>query len=349
MGGLLNPLRTRIGGLLPPVIRSPLGRLGRGLGLLTVPAAAEPTVVEVVAPTAPKIALRNIMIGTTNVCNASCIHCPTNKVETDHVPRGVMPMEAFKSLIDQLANESTIEGFIGIGVHGDGLVDPLILERARYVHEKMPEVVLHVNTNGAAYAPAKHKALKEVIHVLALHTESLKPDVYNDLLRPLRLERVGPKMDMILEDFGAKTFVSVPVSRANHAELDEIEDHFLSRGAAGVLFGPLTNRCSKDKETFARLAFDPLPGSCPGSVAQDLIIDWDGVVMVCCNDFARELPIGDFSKQTLKEVVNSPERAKVAELLDAGRWSELATCSRCEFDCWQERPTRTAKTEPVAA
>ena len=246
-------------------------------------------------------------------------------------------MALFSHIIDQIAAKAQVTNYMSLGLYGDALLDPLVVERTRYVKEKLPGVILHVNTNAAAYSAAKHKALYEYVHVIAIHTESNRPEVYNRLLAPLRHERVAPKIDMILRDFPSKTFVSVPVSRANHDELQDLERYFLERGAQGVLFAPLSNRCSKTPAAFDSLAFAPQPGACRSDLAADLIVDWDGCVVLCCNDFAKAAEIGDLSKTSLSEVMNSPARRAMTQALDEGRWDDLATCSKCQFDTWQER------------
>jgi radical SAM protein with 4Fe4S-binding SPASM domain len=191
----------------------------------------------------------------------------------------------------------------------------------------------------AAYNPVKHKALTNYIQTIGLHTESLRPEVYNRLLAPLRLERVSVKMEMILNDFGSKVFVSVPVSRANEQELPEIENYFLSRGAKAVLFAPISNRCAKDTKVFEQLASDPSPGCCRGIITQDLIVDWQGDVLLCCNDFSKEMTIGDLSRQTLTQTFENARRTELSSMLEEGRWAEIPSCSRCKFD---GRPHRTA-------
>jgi radical SAM protein with 4Fe4S-binding SPASM domain len=280
---------------------------------------------------AARIPINTIIVGTTGVCNASCIHCPTNKPLIEHLPTGVMPLPLYKSIIDQLADHCTISGCICYGLFGDALLDPYVVERVRYTRERLPHVPVQFSTNGAAYLRAKHKVLAEYVTHFGLHIESLRPEVYNELMQPLRLERVLPKVEMIIEDFGEKTFVAIPVSRANLGEIPAMRAWFKERGAGLVLAAPLSNRCNPTP-AFDRLALDPQQTQCGGHVADSFIIDWAGDAYICCNDFQKEDCIGDFSTQTLLEVYNSPERKRVRDMLDAGRWSEMKTCSKCKFD-----------------
>ena len=277
--------------------------------------------------------LRFVNIGTTGTCNASCVHCPTGKLETAHAPRGTMPMPLFQKIIDGIAEHNiVVTDQIAFGLFGDGLVDPLVVQRARYVREKLPHVRLSVNTNGASFNMEKHGELQNLAFTIALHCESLIPEVYEDLMRPLRAERVFPKFELIMKTFPGKVMVSVPVSRRNIDELPAIRRWFLERGAKHVQFDPLSSRCSKDRTVFDALALDPKPIACGPDIMDDLIVDCDGKVLSCCQDFQRRVEIGDMETQSFEEVLTGVRREGMRKLLAEKRHSELETCSRCFAD-----------------
>ena len=277
--------------------------------------------------------LTSVGIGTTGTCNASCIHCPTGKASTSNSPRGTMPMSLFRKIIDGIVEEGVrVDSHIGFGLFGDGLVDPMVVERAIYLHERLPDVVFSVNTNGAAYNSAKHKVLFPYVTLIALHCESLTPDTYDYLMTPLRAKNVFPKYEQILRDFPGKVRVSVPVSRANRDELQGIREWFMSRGAKEVVFDPMASRCMEDRSLFDKLSLSPSRIRCDAEVARDLIVDCDGAVLSCCQDFVREQPIGNLAIETFQETMtNLARRAFVQKMVD-GKHDEISTCSRCFGD-----------------
>jgi radical SAM protein with 4Fe4S-binding SPASM domain len=81
------------------------------------------------------------------------------------------------------------------------------------------------------------------------------------------------------------------------------------------------------------MAFGPKSGTCPQEIIFDLIVDWDGTVLVCCNDFLRQEPIGNLREETLGEILRGPRRRRVLDVLRTGTWEELSTCRTCKFDC----------------
>lgn len=277
--------------------------------------------------------LRYVILGTTGTCNASCIHCPTGKAETDHSPRIPMPMDIFAKIVDGIAELGLpITDQVSFGLFGDALVDPMVVRRAEYLMSRLPHTRISINTNGAAFNAKKHAALKDHVFTVALHCESLVPETYNDLMRPLRAERVFPKYTEILETFPGKVLVSVPVSRRNLDELPAIQAWFTERGAKEVALDALSSRCAEDRALFDSLALDPKPIRCPAEIMDDLIVDCDGKVLICCQDFQRVEGIGDLRKESLAEVLVNIHRQNTRKILAEGRHGELKTCSRCFAD-----------------
>lgn len=277
--------------------------------------------------------LHSVALGTTGTCNASCVHCPTGKASTSNSPRGTMPMSLFYKIIDGIVDEGVaVESHVGFGLFGDGLVDPMVIERARYVHAKLPDAIFSVNTNGAAYNSAKHKVLFDYVTLIALHCESLTPETYDYLMTPLRAKNVFPKYEQILRDFPGKVRVSVPVSRANRGEIESIRDWFMARGAKEVVFDPMASRCMEDRSLFNSLSLAPVRIRCDAEVTRDLIVDCDGAVLTCCQDFAREHPLGNLMIETFRETMTNLARRTFARQMDDGRHDEIPTCARCFSD-----------------
>jgi len=278
--------------------------------------------------------LRFVILGTTGLCNASCIHCPTGNAETAHTPQTPMPMPLFKKIVDGIADlELPVTNQVSFGLFGDALIDPFVVKRAEYMAEKLPLARISINTNGAAYNAKRHAVLNDYAFIVALHCESLVPETFDDLMRPLRLKRVLPKYEEILKAFPGKVHVSVPVSKRNVDELPSIREWFLDRGAAHVVYDPLSSRCAEDHSLFDSLALNPVKIACPPEIMDDLVVDCDGQVLLCCQDFERLEGIGNLETESVVEVLTGLHRANTRKRLAENRHDEFATCSRCYGDC----------------
>lgn len=277
--------------------------------------------------------IRYLAFGTTSLCNASCIHCPTGKPETDHVPRKEMSLSLLSKVLDGLRDLNiVVTEQISFGLFGDGLVDKQVVERARIVRQYFPEVPLVVNTNGAAFDEKKHHVLRDLDVTIGLHVESLISNTYDHLMAPLRLSNVRSKIEGILARFFGHVHVSIPVSRLNAPELHAMREYFLGRGAHTVSFDPIFSRCRPNNGTFEALAFAPTKVRCGPEILDDFVVDCDGTVLLCCQDFQRREPTGNVSLQTVEEVLLSASRHAMRQRLAVGDHHLNATCSNCYAD-----------------
>ena len=78
-----------------------------------------------------KLTNPEVRIETSNICNASCIMCPREKMDR---LEGVMDMKLFKKIVD----ESKLHGAANLflGGFGEPLNDPMMVERVRYAKQQ---------------------------------------------------------------------------------------------------------------------------------------------------------------------------------------------------------------------
>jgi radical SAM protein with 4Fe4S-binding SPASM domain len=281
----------------------------------------------------PSGRLRHIVIGTTSVCNASCVHCPTNKEMTKHLPKKFMPWEIFEKSIRGIRDTGLpIDGIISFGLFAESLLDPLIVKRAAFTKEMLPHVTLNLNSNGAPLTEELARALGKYVDVFSIHIESVDARVYHELMFPLRAENVFPKVEMLIRECGRPVNISFPVHKKNVHELEAIRAYWLSRGASNIYPLPFYNRCT-DSLRFRELAVgSPTPTQCRQELASDLIIDWDGAVLACCDDFLKRKVIGDIRVESVRETLASPARKNLFEEMRDGRWADVVGCKDCFYD-----------------
>jgi radical SAM protein with 4Fe4S-binding SPASM domain len=106
----------------------------------------------------------------------------------------------------------------------------------------------------------------------------------------------------------------------------------MERGARTVVFDPMASRCVDDMSVFNRLALGPKRIRCSSELLDYLVVDSDGMVLGCCQDFQRLEPIGNLVQDDLMETLTSIQRKRFGEKLDQGEHDSLVTCSKCYGD-----------------
>jgi radical SAM protein with 4Fe4S-binding SPASM domain len=142
---------------------------------------------------------------------------------------------------------------------------------------------------------------------------------------------VLPKYEQLLKAFRGMVHVSMPASHRNLGELTEMRKWFEERGGH-VMVVPLSSRCAEDRSLFEALALAPTQMRCTARVLEDLIIDSDGVVLGCCQDFRRIETLGKAGGNSIREILEGQRRMEHARLLDEGRHQESDACKNCFTD-----------------
>lgn len=275
--------------------------------------------------------IRNVVVGNSGICTASCLHCPTNKPWLQ-VPRGeVMSDRIFGRLVEGLAACGLpVTGAIGFGLFGDPLIDRNLAARIRRVKMALPGVPVTVSTTGAAFVPRQAEVV-EAADAIAVHVESLVPETYERLMAPLKFGVVIPRVEQLVRLAGQKAWLAVPVHRQNQAELAALEAWFLGLGGRGVEFQPFTNRAAVT-EGVLDMHLSPVTGACTPDLAYDLVIDWDGRLLTCCNDFPKRSDLGSLATATLPELLEDERRHRLFRQLRNRDWQQIEGCRTCLFD-----------------
>lgn len=275
----------------------------------------------------------NVIFGTTAICNANCFHCPTNKAYTRAQAKGHMDAALFEKIITELAAMG-FKGGIMFGLFGEPLQDPLLLDRLRFVRRHLPEAHISLSTNAGVYDSKKHREAMTLVHDVAVHIEGVSPGVYNASMKPLKTTRTFPRVDSLINDRdGRYTHVVTPVHRRNLEEVVQVKEQWEDRRGIGAThFTPLMNRAGQGK-AFDDVFLDPQATSCSPDVLRDLVVDWDGAVLTCCQDFHRQGIIGDLTQESLGEFLTGAARRRMAEALNDKRWNAISICAECKNDC----------------
>lgn len=279
--------------------------------------------------------LNCVIFGTTSVCNASCVHCPTNKEYRSGFPHGAMDWALFERIVTELAAER-YSGWFLFGLFGEPLEDPLLEARLRLIKAKLPSSRLSIATNGGLYEPSRHGFLLELADDIGVHVEAITPEIYDQLMHPLKSERVFPRIVSLLhDDHENKVHITTPVHRKNLSEISKIKAYFAGYGAGEPHFTQIGNR-SWESGPWAELALRPTGGFCFPDDLRTFVIDWDGAVLACCLDFSKSARLGDLRHQSVREVLASEPWLEMFEVHRTKNWARKSACSRCRTDKYDD-------------
>ncbi|MFA5022569.1 MAG: radical SAM/SPASM domain-containing protein [Patescibacteria group bacterium] len=235
-----------------------------------------------------------LIIEPTNYCNLSCRMCPRRLMTR---PEGFMTLDLFKKIIDQ----APLAEWVWLHFFGEPLFNQEIFAMIDYAKSK--KIKLGLSTNATILDQEKFdKILQAEVEIFIINTyqsyQQTKDVALKEteaLIQLLKVRRKNQTKIIIqgLDDGGQyfldikkqfKGFYQVfPFLKNFHSwanQVDEIND---------------LKKIDKTKINQAAVCFEPW---------RQLVITWNGTVLLCCNDYNAKMVLGNINFQTLAEIWN---------------------------------------------
>jgi len=260
-----------------------------------------------------------LQIETVNACNAKCLFCAVPKQGAHRPP---MQLETFKKIIDS-AVEVGVETVMPF-LNGEPLLDPYLIDRLKYVNEKLPGSKVSFYSNGNLLTEDKAKQLGEIknlgINFSVNHVNNegrvkimglpLEPAVKNIL----SLRDKYPHIKI-----GVSALMDTTYMTAGQFQEFVEEWHCAQIGAS--LF-PNGNWAGKTRSTFNTTGYCSRPDT-------TLTFLSTGDTCLCCYDIDGAVTFGSIHDKSVKEIWNSELLEEYRFLNDAGRRYDLKLCKDC--------------------
>ncbi len=245
-----------------------------------------------------------------------------------------MSWALFEKIIRELAEGGFAGEFI-FGLFAEPMEDTILLDRLKLIKQLLPDCSISIATNAALYDPQKHWEVLDYVDHLSIHVEAMTPEVYDRLMHPLKSERVIPKINQIIEGVRLRerniVGITTPVHKDNVSEVTRIAEYARDNGV-DYNFTALSSRAWEGGQ-YPKLSIAPAGALCrPSALLDCLFVDFDGLVLPCCFDFSRSMPLGDLNHQTIDGVFESPAWQSMFGTFKRGEWSSKDACSRCRAD-----------------
>lgn len=233
----------------------------------------------------------DVDIETNTGCNRRCVYCPNSIYDRGLVKKQkLMDENLFKKIIDELVRIG-FDGRISPHLYGEPLLDKRIPRLIRYVRTKLPKVRIVLVSNGDLLTIDKYIELSDA-------------GVNN-----FRITQHGKEMNPNIKDL----FEFIKKRSNKKAKVwYELAD-------LGV---PLYNR--------GGLIKPPIPDYNPRCLCinNPLVIDYDGNVILCCNDYLSSIKFGNLRNKSLLDIWNSRQFKEIRKQLKRREFN-LDICKKC--------------------
>src|SRR5215212_6092 len=256
--------------------------------------------------------LKIVSLETTIACNQKCYFCPVSIAPRDDYS---MPDELFSRIVNELTNwRSTLES-VFLQSYNEPTLDKRFVDHCKFIFDAgLPVAVL---SNGSGLTPQKADALMDAggLRYLCINLSTLDRERYiatrgadhlPAVLRNLdhfKNKPLAEQMNIVVlgtgDDIHARDFEAARERFAGTRF--SIEQHVVMDRAGWLDVGLSTIKKQ-------RLAGCDNVGSRP---IQHLHITPHGKCVLCCEDYDENYVVGDLRRNTIAEVLEGPELAKM--------------------------------------
>ncbi|MDJ0955870.1 MAG: radical SAM protein [Arenicellales bacterium] len=253
----------------------------------------------------------SIDIQTRSGCNAHCEFCGVGREKNKL--KGVMNNELFEQIIDEALTFPLLMK-INPFLLNDPLVDRKIEEKIEYITRKKNKrkfpLVRIITNAGLLTEERAYRLLHSGLDELNISFHSIIPDVYEEMMPPLKFEKVMGNIRKLVElrdkvEVKKKPKISIwtVLTKPVEDNLKNEKDYWKNLGV-GFVARKLDNRASNDIDVTA-LGARPmdLVQICPIPFWRAWIM-WNGDMIMCCVDQERSSILGNCTHRSIRDIWN---------------------------------------------
>ncbi|MBU1136623.1 MAG: radical SAM protein [Nanoarchaeota archaeon] len=271
-----------------------------------------------------------IDIGVTNACNSDCIMCPHYKLKNI----GTMDMKLYKKIIDNCV-ELKIDN-ITLSFFGEPLLDKTLIEKIKYAKRMGISVSFYSNASLLDKSWAR-KLIESKLDNITISLDGCTKETYERIRRGLKFDVVknnilnliklkkkmgvnDPKIDLVIVELEEN---KKEIKKFYKEWKNEVESINI------INMRNWTGKINKKgtKESF-HFNYKSKRKPC-ALIWQKMIVDWNGDVVLCADDWNHSTVLGNLKEQTIKEIWKGKKLKEIKEAHIKGEFWKVPVCSKC--------------------
>lgn len=273
-------------------------------------------------------------IGTTNLCNAECIMCPHSKLKK----MGTMDMKLYRKIIDN-CEKLKIKN-ITLSFFGEPFLDREIIEKIKYAKEK--EMIVGFYSNASLLnEELANKIVNSGLDGITISFDGYSKETYEKIRKNLKFDVVKKNILNLIKTMRKMKRNTPKISlvlvelEENKGEIKKIYSEWKDKVDSINIINMRNwaNDIQKEgtKESFH---FNKKMKRKPCALIwQKMVVDWDGDIVLCCDDWNHSTVLGNLKKQTIEEVWEGEKLKKIREAHVRGEFLKIPLCSQCNKKC----------------
>lgn len=268
---------------------------------------------------------RQLAIETINHCNAACIMCPYPTLERQ---KGVMSAEVHKMIVDKVKDWGAPITSISHAGMGEPLIDRAIHQKVVYEKSVFPDATVTLFSNASALETKRAQQLFDAkLDAYSVSLNAFSREVYEKVMK-LPFQRTWDNLHRFLDmnnERGKPIVINVslvPTEEHTDEEIAAFREYWTPRVHNVIVpprigWGNYQDAGVKKSQYPCRYVWDVL------------LVDWDGTVAMCCEDYETKFPLGKLTEQSPHEIWNSKMFQDQRRRQVEGDFTVPSICANC--------------------
>jgi len=282
----------------------------------------------------------HLAIETISACNANCIMCPSSVLKRE---KAAMRPEVHQTILKKISDWGAPISLITHAGLGEPLLDRMLEDRIRQEKKIFPDSQVIVYTNGSLLDEERAlKLIESEVDIVSFSINGFRKETYEAVMK---LPRDNTYINVerfceINQKFGSKINICVSAIKTDLCSQQELEEYkqFWETKNIQVTIPPWISWGNHFKHSVRK---NQLPCF---YIWKTMMIDQDGTVKICCEDYNTQYPLGNIMTQSPSEIFNSPrmQQQRSDQLNGNFSWPEI--CKNCTEtfeparDFWMSSP-----------
>lgn len=273
----------------------------------------------------------NVIIETTNFCNAKCIMCPQHIMKRK---KSFMSDETFFKLIFRLKNENIKPIVFILNGFGEPLTDIKIFERIKELKVNFPNSKLKFYTNlGLANDKIIDKIIDSGIDEINISFNGFTKESYEEIMK-VDFEKTKDNIEKLVVKRNKNHInLKIRISMALVSENEYTVKKFLKEWENKVdsvsvnkihTYGGSVNNFSVKN----RINFDKLTYPCK-YLWNTIVIGVEGDLFICCLDYEGNYNFGNINQSKILDIFYSDEFRGIRKIHLKNHIKKIKLCSNC--------------------
>jgi radical SAM protein with 4Fe4S-binding SPASM domain len=273
----------------------------------------------------------NVIIESSNFCNAKCIMCPHS---TMNRPRLIMNEDTFNLVLRRLTNENIYPTAFLFNGFGEPMTDTKLISRINTVKKLFPNSTIKIYSNFGIATPASIKQiLRSGLDEINIsfngydsknYQETMKIDYFKTLKNIKELLKLRMRYKSNL-----KIRISMTLVKQNEKKIKSFLKYWTPKvDSVSVNKVHTYNQSVPDTSSKFKINFKKIAFPCK-YIFNTIVITNKGDISLCCLDYEARHTYGNIKDKTILDIFYSPAFENVRKLHLENQLKKMPICANC--------------------